>query len=78
MINCLMNGDLPRSTLIPNGMPNTVVPCRVENGVMMNGHVTSPSDSPFIGYIIAVHRKMVSAEHLIPQTNKVLCLFQKK
>ncbi|KAL7986941.1 hypothetical protein Chor_005860 [Crotalus horridus] len=62
MINCLMNGDLPRSTLIPNGMPNTVVPCRVENGMMMNGHVTSPSDSPFIGYIIAVHRKMMRAE----------------
>uniref|UniRef100_A0A8C7E1S4 Ubiquitin carboxyl-terminal hydrolase 32 n=1 Tax=Naja naja TaxID=35670 RepID=A0A8C7E1S4_NAJNA len=62
VISCLMNGDLPRSTLIPNGMPNTVVPCRVENGVMMNGHVTSPSDSPFIGYIIAVHRKMMRAE----------------
>uniref|UniRef100_A0A8C5RSC0 ubiquitinyl hydrolase 1 n=1 Tax=Laticauda laticaudata TaxID=8630 RepID=A0A8C5RSC0_LATLA len=62
VISCLMNGDLPRSTLIPNGMPNTVVPCRVENGVMMNGHVTSPSNSPFIGYIIAVHRKMMRAE----------------
>uniref|UniRef100_A0A670Z3P7 Ubiquitin carboxyl-terminal hydrolase 32 n=1 Tax=Pseudonaja textilis TaxID=8673 RepID=A0A670Z3P7_PSETE len=62
VISCLMNGDLPRSTLIPNGMPNTVVPCRVENGVTMNGHVTSPSDSPFIGYIIAVHRKMMRAE----------------
>ncbi|XP_032071684.1 ubiquitin carboxyl-terminal hydrolase 32 isoform X2 [Thamnophis elegans] len=62
VISCLMNGDLPRSTLIPNGMPNAVVPCRGENGVVMNGHLTSPSDSPFIGYIIAVHRKMMRAE----------------
>lgn len=64
MINVMMNGDLPRP-LIPNGMPNTVVPCRMENGFsngIVNGHVTSPSDSPFIGYIIAVHRKMMRTE----------------
>ncbi|KAJ6653692.1 hypothetical protein lerEdw1_008818 [Lerista edwardsae] len=64
IISVLMNGDLPRP-LIPNGMPNTVVPCRMENGFsngMVNGHVTSPSDSPFIGYIIAVHRKMMRTE----------------
>uniref|UniRef100_A0ABM5ENA4 ubiquitinyl hydrolase 1 n=1 Tax=Pogona vitticeps TaxID=103695 RepID=A0ABM5ENA4_9SAUR len=66
MVSVLMNGDLPRSTLIPNGMPNTVVPCRPENGFpgsFANGHVTSPSsDSPFTGYIIAVHRKMMRTE----------------
>ncbi|XP_066492032.1 ubiquitin carboxyl-terminal hydrolase 32 isoform X3 [Tiliqua scincoides] len=64
MISVMMNGDLPRP-LIPNGIPNTVVPCRMENGFsngMVNGHVTSPSDSPFIGYIIAVHRKMMRTE----------------
>nr|XP_056721237.1 ubiquitin carboxyl-terminal hydrolase 32 [Euleptes europaea] len=61
----MMNGDLPRPTLIPNGMPNTVVPCRTENGLsngVMNGHRPSPSDSPFIGYIIAIHRKMMRTE----------------
>ncbi|XP_016852445.2 ubiquitin carboxyl-terminal hydrolase 32 isoform X1 [Anolis carolinensis] len=65
VIGGLMNGDLPRSTLIPNGMPNTVVPCRMENGLsnaMPNGHALSPSDSPFTGYIIAVHRKMMRTE----------------
>ncbi|XP_053131058.1 ubiquitin carboxyl-terminal hydrolase 32 isoform X2 [Hemicordylus capensis] len=65
MLNVLMNGDLPRPTLIPNGMPNTVVPCRMENSLsnsMLNGHVTSPPDGPFTGYIIAVHRKMMRTE----------------
>ncbi|EMP37715.1 Ubiquitin carboxyl-terminal hydrolase 32 [Chelonia mydas] len=63
MLNIMMNGDFPRPTLIPNGMPNTVVPCGTENNLangMMNGHVSLLSDSPFIGYIIAVHRKMES------------------
>uniref|UniRef100_A0ACB8EC46 Ubiquitin carboxyl-terminal hydrolase 32 n=2 Tax=Sphaerodactylus townsendi TaxID=933632 RepID=A0ACB8EC46_9SAUR len=66
MISMLMlNGDLPRPTLIPNGVPNTVVPCRTENGLsngVVNGHRPSPSDSPFIGYIIAIHRKMMRTE----------------
>ncbi|XP_034995924.2 ubiquitin carboxyl-terminal hydrolase 32 isoform X2 [Zootoca vivipara] len=73
MINVLMNGDLPRPTLIPNGMPNTVVPCRMENGFsngMVNGHVTSPSDSPFIGYIIAVHRKMMRMDKYFLSSQK--------
>lgn len=59
-----MNGDLPRPTLIPNGMPNTVVPCGTENNLAnwtLNGHVSLLPDSPFIGYIIAVHRKMVGS-----------------
>uniref|UniRef100_A0A5F8H9G2 ubiquitinyl hydrolase 1 n=1 Tax=Monodelphis domestica TaxID=13616 RepID=A0A5F8H9G2_MONDO len=42
MLNISTNGDLLRPTLIPNGMPNTVV--------------------PFIGYIIAIHRKMMRTE----------------
>lgn len=43
--------------LIPNGGP-----CSPEtplaNGVA-NGHITPVHESPFIGYIIAMHRKMV-------------------
>ncbi|XP_019401204.1 PREDICTED: ubiquitin carboxyl-terminal hydrolase 32 isoform X3 [Crocodylus porosus] len=65
MLNIMMNGDLPRPTLIPNGMPNTVVPCGTENNLanwMLNGHVSLLPDSPFIGYIIAVHRKMMRTE----------------
>ncbi|XP_074869930.1 ubiquitin carboxyl-terminal hydrolase 32 isoform X2 [Carettochelys insculpta] len=65
MLKIMMNGDLPRPTLIPNGMPNTVVPCGTENNLangMMNGHMSLLSDSPFIGYIIAVHRKMMRTE----------------
>ncbi|MEE6469537.1 hypothetical protein FKM82_008661 [Ascaphus truei] len=59
------NGGLSRPTIIPNGMPNTVVPCGTEknlgNGVL-NGHVSVQPDSPFIGYIIAIHRKMMRTE----------------
>ncbi|XP_063059044.1 ubiquitin carboxyl-terminal hydrolase 32-like [Engraulis encrasicolus] len=54
--------------LMPKGMamPSTVVPCGTEtsspaNG-MPNGHDMLPIDSPFIGYIIAIHRKMMRAE----------------
>uniref|UniRef100_A0A7N4PT78 Ubiquitin carboxyl-terminal hydrolase 32 n=1 Tax=Sarcophilus harrisii TaxID=9305 RepID=A0A7N4PT78_SARHA len=65
MLNISTSGDVVRPTLIPNGMPNTVVPCGIEknftNGIL-NGHVTSFPDSPFIGYIIAIHRKMMRTE----------------
>ncbi|XP_068173192.1 ubiquitin carboxyl-terminal hydrolase 32 isoform X2 [Antennarius striatus] len=51
--------------LIPNGGPGTVLPCGDEghlaNGVA-NGHATPVQDSPFIGYIIAMHRKMMRTE----------------
>ncbi|NWS96913.1 UBP32 hydrolase, partial [Mionectes macconnelli] len=60
----LMNGDLPKP-LIPNGMPNTVVPCGTERnppGWALNGHVPSLAESPCTGYIIAVHRKMMRTE----------------
>lgn len=54
-----------KPVLIPNGGPSTVVPCSPEtplpNGVA-NGHVTPVQDSPFIGYIIAMHRKMMRTE----------------
>uniref|UniRef100_A0A8C0FSP8 ubiquitinyl hydrolase 1 n=1 Tax=Bubo bubo TaxID=30461 RepID=A0A8C0FSP8_BUBBB len=63
--NIMMNGDLPKPTLIPNGMPNTVVPCGTERNLAnwtLNGHVPSLSDSPCTGYIIAVHRKMMRTE----------------
>ncbi|PIO38445.1 hypothetical protein AB205_0020770, partial [Aquarana catesbeiana] len=47
-------------------MPNTVVPCGtekpvVENGVL-NGHVSVQPEDAFIGYIIAIHRKMMRTE----------------
>ncbi|EGV94931.1 Ubiquitin carboxyl-terminal hydrolase 32 [Cricetulus griseus] len=59
------NGDLPRPIFIPNGMPNTVVPCGTEKNVtngMVNGHMPALPDDPFTGYIIAVHRKMMRTE----------------
>ncbi|NWI04380.1 UBP32 hydrolase, partial [Tichodroma muraria] len=61
----LMNGDVPKPSLIPNGMPNTVVPCGTERSPpswTLNGHVPSLCDSPCTGYIIAVHRKMMRTE----------------
>ncbi|XP_064127421.1 ubiquitin carboxyl-terminal hydrolase 32 isoform X7 [Loxodonta africana] len=65
MFTLTTNGDLPRPIFIPNGMPNTVVPCGTEknftNG-MVNGHMPSLPDNPFTGYIIAVHRKMMRTE----------------
>ncbi|NWS66929.1 UBP32 hydrolase, partial [Crotophaga sulcirostris] len=63
--NIMMNGDLPKPTLIPNGMPNTVVPCGTERNLAnwtLNGHLPLLSDSPCTGYIIAVHRKMMRTE----------------
>uniref|UniRef100_A0A8C0BFK5 Ubiquitin carboxyl-terminal hydrolase n=1 Tax=Buteo japonicus TaxID=224669 RepID=A0A8C0BFK5_9AVES len=63
--NIMMNGDLPKPALIPNGMPNTVVPCGTERNLAnwtLNGHVPLLSDSPCTGYIIAVHRKMMRTE----------------
>lgn len=59
------NGHLVnKPILIPNGGPSTMVPCSPEtplaNGVV-NGHITPVQESPFIGYIIAMHRKMVSS-----------------
>lgn len=63
MFSLTTNGDMPRPIFIPNGMPNTVVPCGTEknftNGIM-NGHMSSLPDNTFTGYIIAIHRKMVS------------------
>ncbi|XP_072273184.1 ubiquitin carboxyl-terminal hydrolase 32 isoform X1 [Pyxicephalus adspersus] len=61
----IANGVLNRPPMIPNGMPNTVVPCATEktvgNGVL-NGHVSVHPEGPFIGYIIAIHRKMMRTE----------------
>ncbi|XP_051534431.1 ubiquitin carboxyl-terminal hydrolase 32-like isoform X1 [Myxocyprinus asiaticus] len=59
------NNHIGKSGLIPNGMPSTVVPCAPEkpliNGIP-NGHTVPVQDSPFIGYIIAMHRKMMRME----------------
>lgn len=48
---------------LANGMPSTVVPSASEKSLadgIPNGHATPVQDSPFIGYIIAMHRKMVT------------------
>uniref|UniRef100_A0A8C9W4D6 Ubiquitin carboxyl-terminal hydrolase 32 n=1 Tax=Scleropages formosus TaxID=113540 RepID=A0A8C9W4D6_SCLFO len=64
-VSIATNGIAPRTTLIPNGMPSTVVPCGTErslpNGIP-NGHVAPLQDGPFTGYIIAMHRKMMRTE----------------
>uniref|UniRef100_A0A8C7XDL0 ubiquitinyl hydrolase 1 n=1 Tax=Oryzias sinensis TaxID=183150 RepID=A0A8C7XDL0_9TELE len=56
-------GDM--AILIPNGGPSTMMPSSPEtplfNGVP-NGHIMQVQDSPFIGYIIAMHRKMMRTE----------------
>ncbi|XP_051966292.1 ubiquitin carboxyl-terminal hydrolase 32-like isoform X2 [Xyrauchen texanus] len=59
------NNHIGKSGLIPNGMPSTVVPCAPENPLIYgipNGHAVPVQDSPFIGYIIAMHRKMMRME----------------
>ncbi|XP_012868534.1 PREDICTED: ubiquitin carboxyl-terminal hydrolase 32 [Dipodomys ordii] len=65
MFSLTTNGDLSRPIFIPNGMPNTVVPCGTEksftNG-MVNGHLPYLPDIPVTGYIVAVHRKMMRTE----------------
>nr|XP_046152260.1 ubiquitin carboxyl-terminal hydrolase 32-like [Oncorhynchus gorbuscha] len=49
--------------LISNGMPSTMVHCReTTERSLANGHVSPAQDSPFIGYIIAMHRKMMRTE----------------
>uniref|UniRef100_A0A8C2KNV0 ubiquitinyl hydrolase 1 n=1 Tax=Cyprinus carpio TaxID=7962 RepID=A0A8C2KNV0_CYPCA len=59
------NNNIGKAGLIPNGMPSTVVPCTPEkplaNGIP-NGYAVPMQDSPFIGYIIAMHRKMMRTE----------------
>ncbi|XP_029922216.1 ubiquitin carboxyl-terminal hydrolase 32 isoform X5 [Myripristis murdjan] len=60
------NGHLGnKPVLIPNGGPSTMVPSSPEtplaNG-LANGHITPVQESPFIGYIIAMHRKMMRTE----------------
>ncbi|XP_064158454.1 ubiquitin carboxyl-terminal hydrolase 32 isoform X1 [Anguilla rostrata] len=59
------NGTAARPSLIPNGVPNTGVPCGPERSLangLPNGHVLPTQDNPFIGYIIAMHRKMMRTE----------------
>uniref|UniRef100_A0A8C7K192 ubiquitinyl hydrolase 1 n=1 Tax=Oncorhynchus kisutch TaxID=8019 RepID=A0A8C7K192_ONCKI len=49
--------------LISNGMPSSMVHCReTTERSLANGHVSPVQDSPFIGYIIAMHRKMMRTE----------------
>uniref|UniRef100_A0A8C6WKE3 ubiquitinyl hydrolase 1 n=1 Tax=Neogobius melanostomus TaxID=47308 RepID=A0A8C6WKE3_9GOBI len=64
-ITPIANGSAVNGHLIPNGGPGTVALSDPEtplvNGVT-NGHLTPVQDSPFIGYIIAMHRKMMRSE----------------
>ncbi|XP_035389949.1 ubiquitin carboxyl-terminal hydrolase 32 isoform X1 [Electrophorus electricus] len=50
---------------LANGLPSTAVPSgsdrSLANGIP-NGHTTPVQDSPFTGYIIAMHRKMMRTE----------------
>ncbi|KAL2096161.1 hypothetical protein ACEWY4_008309 [Coilia grayii] len=59
------NGHIGKPSLIPNGIPSKVMPSPPEkplaNGVP-NGHAVPVQDNPFIGYIIAMHRKMMRTE----------------
>ena len=62
----LGEGDSPGVGLGTEGMPSTVVPCGTEPSLeasltpgLANGQTPTSPDSPFIGYIIAIHRKMV-------------------
>uniref|UniRef100_A0A3B4VLZ5 ubiquitinyl hydrolase 1 n=1 Tax=Seriola dumerili TaxID=41447 RepID=A0A3B4VLZ5_SERDU len=62
----IANGHLSnKPVLIPNGGPSSLAPSTPEtpvaNGVT-NGHLTPVQESPFIGYIIAMHRKMMRTE----------------
>uniref|UniRef100_A0A671VMQ8 Ubiquitin carboxyl-terminal hydrolase 32 n=1 Tax=Sparus aurata TaxID=8175 RepID=A0A671VMQ8_SPAAU len=61
-----VNGNVSNMPLlIPNGGPSSMVPCSPDtplgNGIA-NGHITPVQESPFIGYIIAMHRKMMRTE----------------
>ncbi|XP_043975508.1 ubiquitin carboxyl-terminal hydrolase 32 [Gambusia affinis] len=59
------NGSAANRHPMANGGPGTLLPCSPEtplvNGVA-NGHMSPMQDSPFIGYIIAMHRKMMRTE----------------
>lgn len=62
MHNQSSNANPMKPNLIPNGIPCTEVPADNEKSTpngLPNGHLPGFNDSPFIGYIIAVHRKMV-------------------
>uniref|UniRef100_A0A8B9JPK8 Ubiquitin carboxyl-terminal hydrolase 32 n=1 Tax=Astyanax mexicanus TaxID=7994 RepID=A0A8B9JPK8_ASTMX len=65
LLSVLFNLWLGSDKNLANGMPSTVVPSASEksltNGIP-NGHITPVQDSPFIGYIIAMHRKMMRTE----------------
>uniref|UniRef100_A0A8C5C041 ubiquitinyl hydrolase 1 n=1 Tax=Gadus morhua TaxID=8049 RepID=A0A8C5C041_GADMO len=54
-----------KPVLMANSRPTTPVPCSPEtplaNGIP-NGHIALLQESPFIGYIIAMHRKMMRTE----------------
>ncbi|XP_072909594.1 ubiquitin carboxyl-terminal hydrolase 32 isoform X1 [Hemitrygon akajei] len=65
MLNQSSNANPMKPNLIPNGIPSTEVPADNEKSLsngLPNGHLPGVNDNPFIGYIIAVHRKMMRTE----------------
>ncbi|XP_030648580.1 ubiquitin carboxyl-terminal hydrolase 32 [Chanos chanos] len=61
----ISNGTSLKIDVIPTGMPSTVVPRATETGLangLPNGHVLPPPETPYSGFIIAIHRKMMRAE----------------
>ena len=59
------NGSAVRPSLMANGVAHAGLPERSHTNGVANGHVLPPQDSPFIGYIIAIHRKMVRGAVLV-------------
>ncbi|KAK7882227.1 hypothetical protein WMY93_028401 [Mugilogobius chulae] len=63
-ITPVANGSALNGHLIPNGVSSVSLSSPetpLVNGVS-NGHMSPLQDSPFIGYIIAMHRKMMRSE----------------
>lgn len=61
----IANGSAVNGHLIPNGGPSPVALSGPETPLVnggANGHLTPLQESPFIGYIIAMHRKMMRSE----------------
>ncbi|KAJ8280946.1 hypothetical protein GJAV_G00061360 [Gymnothorax javanicus] len=62
----MANGTAVRPNLMPNGVAHAGLPCGPERSILANGlpngHVYPTQDSPFTGYIIAMHRKMMRTE----------------
>ncbi|XP_055004073.1 ubiquitin carboxyl-terminal hydrolase 32 isoform X2 [Boleophthalmus pectinirostris] len=64
-ITPIANGSALNGLLIPNGGPGSVSLSSPETPLVngdANGHLTPVQESPFTGYIIAMHRKMMRSD----------------